>query len=118
MIPEMGLFPFVLWRGFMIVIRFIQKRRFDKLYKDLEVRVKEENKTDASWLMGFMQGLGNRVLTGYQFAALVDLLLVQPEISKDSKGDLESLGISLKQEKQEQSSVSSSASVGRINLRP
>lgn len=97
----------------------MRKRNFSKLYEDLKIRVKEENKTDASWLMGFMQGLGNRVLTGYQFAALVDLLLVQPETSKSSKGE-ESLGTGtpLRQEKQEQSSVSSPASVGRINFRP
>ena len=93
----------------------MQKRNFSKLYEDLKIRVKEEHKTDASWLMGFMQGLGNRVLTGYQFAALVDLLLIQPETSENSKGDAI---LALKQEKQEQSSASSSASVGRINFRP
>ena len=101
----------------MIVIRFLHNRKFKKLYEDLKVRVKEENKTSASWLMGFMQGLGNRVLTGYQFAALVDLLLVQPEETKK-----ESLLSSDKQESQgkleEQKSSSSPASVGRINLRP
>ena len=98
-----------------MVIQFIQKRRFAKLYKDLEVRVKEENKTDSSWLMGFMQGLGNRMLTGYQFAALVDLLLVHPEES--SMNNTEVLNSSSEQ-KQEQNSVSSSASIGRINFRP
>ena len=51
---------------------------FKKLYNDLEVRVKVENKTDSSWLMGYVQGLGKKKLTGYQFAALVDLLLVHP----------------------------------------
>ena len=107
MIPEMGLFPLCYCEVFM------QKRNFSKLYEDLKIRVKEEHKTDASWLMGFMQGLGNRVLTGYQFAALVDLLLIQPETY--SKGDAI---LALKQEKQEQSSASSSASVGRINFRP
>lgn len=52
--------------------------KFKRLYNDLQIRVKEENKTDSSWLMGFVQGLGNKKLTGYQFAALVDLLLVHP----------------------------------------
>ena len=52
---------------------------FKRLYSDLQIRVKEENKTDSSWLMGFVQGLGKKKLTGYQFAALVDLLLVHPE---------------------------------------
>ena len=88
----------------------MQKRNFNKLYEDLKIRVKEENKTDASWLMGFMQGLGNRVLTGYQFAALVDLLLVQ---EKEMKEDAL---ISSKQEKQGQNP--SPPSVGRINLKP
>ena len=90
----------------------MRKRNFSKLYEDLKIRVKEENKTDASWLMGFMQGLGNRRLTGYQFAALVDLLLVQSktEIKEDT------LISSNKQEEQKPSS--SLASVGRINFRP
>lgn len=90
----------------------MRKSNFSKLYEDLKMRVKEENKTDASWLMGFMQGLGNRRLTGYQFAALVDLLLVQPktEIKEDT------LISSNKQEEQKPSS--SLASVGRINFRP
>lgn len=52
--------------------------QFKRLYTDLQIRVKEENKTDSSWLMGFVQGLGRKKLTGYQFAALVDLLLVHP----------------------------------------
>ncbi len=94
----------------------MQKRNFSKLYEDLKIRVKEENKTDASWLMGFMQGLGNRRLTGYQFAALVDLLLVQPEIKEDTLISVNSQGSQAKQEEQKQSS--SPASVGRINFRP
>lgn len=53
--------------------------KFKRLYNNLQIRVKEENKTDSSWLMGFAQGLGKKKLTGYQFAALVDLLLVHPE---------------------------------------
>lgn len=54
-------------------------RAFKKLYNDLKVRVEEEGKKNASWLMGYAQGLGNRKLTGYQWAALVDLLLVHPD---------------------------------------
>lgn len=57
----------------------MNKWKFRRLFADLSVRVKEENKTDSSWLMGFVQGLGKKKLTGYQFAALVDLLLVHPE---------------------------------------
>ena len=53
--------------------------RFNRLYSNLEMRIKEENKIDSSWLMGFVQGLGRKKLSGYQFAALVDLLLVHPE---------------------------------------
>ncbi|MBO5177710.1 MAG: hypothetical protein J6C07_09650 [Lachnospiraceae bacterium] len=52
---------------------------FKRLYSDLTVRVKDEGKKNSSWLMGFLQGLGNRKLTGYQCAAFVDLLLVHPE---------------------------------------
>lgn len=53
--------------------------RFNRLYNNLEVRIKEEQKIDSSWLMGFVQGLGSKKLSGRQFAALVDLLLVHPE---------------------------------------
>ncbi len=52
---------------------------FKKLFSDLKIRVEEEGKKDSSWLMGYVQGLGNRKLTGYQFGALVDLLLVHPD---------------------------------------
>lgn len=52
---------------------------FNRLFSDLTVRVKEEGKKNSSWLMGFLQGLGKRKLTGYQCAAFVDLLLVIPE---------------------------------------
>lgn len=56
--------------------RFAYKRLFD----DLTVRVKDEGKKDSSWLMGFLQGLGNGKLTGYQCAAFIDLLLVHPDV--------------------------------------
>lgn len=52
--------------------------KFNRLYNSLEIRIKEEQKIDSSWLMGFVQGLGKKKLSGYQFAALVDLLLVHP----------------------------------------
>lgn len=57
--------------------------KFKKLYRDLEIRVKEEGKKNSSWIMGYCQGLGSRKLTGYQFASLVDLLLVHPEAPTD-----------------------------------
>ena len=56
------------------------KREFLVLYNDLKTKVQEEGKKDSSWLFGYVQGLGNRTLTGYQFGALVDLLLVVPEV--------------------------------------
>lgn len=51
---------------------------FKKLFADLKVRVEIEGKKDPSWLMGFVQGLGKKKLTGYQVGALIDLLLVVP----------------------------------------
>ena len=57
----------------------MKKFEFRNLYNNLEMRVKDEGKKNSSWLMGYVQGLGNRKLTGYQFGALVDLLLVVPE---------------------------------------
>ena len=53
--------------------------KFKRLYNDLKVRVEEEGKKNPSWLLGYLQGRGDRKLTGYQFGALVDLLLVQPD---------------------------------------
>lgn len=55
------------------------KKEFRTLYEEQEARVKEEGKTGSGWLMGYVQGLGNRKLSGYQFAALVDLFLVHPD---------------------------------------
>lgn len=57
----------------------MNKYAFKRLHSDLLVRVNDEGKKNSSWLMGFLQGLGNRSLTGYQCAAFVDLLLVHPE---------------------------------------
>lgn len=56
------------------------RSEFKKLYDDLKIRVEEEGKKDPSWLMGYVQGIGNRQLTGYQIGALIDLLLVHPEV--------------------------------------
>lgn len=52
---------------------------FKKILEDLTRRVENEGKKNPSWLMGFLQGLGSARLTGYQCAALVDLLLVPLE---------------------------------------
>lgn len=57
----------------------MEKRAFRKLMSDLERRVHEEGKKNPSWLMGYLQGLGIRCLTGFQCAALIDLLLVPLE---------------------------------------
>lgn len=57
----------------------MEKKKFRSLYDDLSHRVKEEGKKNPSWIMGYFQGLGNGTLTGYQAAALVDLLLVPLE---------------------------------------
>lgn len=72
----MGVLPFPFFEVYM------NRFAFKRLYSDLTVRVKDEGKKNSSWLMGFLQGLGNRKLTGYQCAAFVDLLLVHPEESE------------------------------------
>ena len=53
--------------------------KFRKLYQDVESRA-DAGKNNPAWLHGFLQGLGRRRLTGFQIAALVDLLLVHPEV--------------------------------------
>ena len=60
----------------------MEKKAFRNLLADLERRVHEEGKKNPSWLMGYLQGLGTRSLTGFQCAALVDLLLVPLETKK------------------------------------
>ena len=57
----------------------MEKKAFRNLMGDLERRVNDEGKKNPSWLMGFLQGLGMKTLTGFQCAALVDLLLVPLE---------------------------------------
>ena len=52
---------------------------FKRIFEDLTRRVEKEGKKNPSWLMGYLQGLGSARLTGYQCAALVDLLLVPLE---------------------------------------
>lgn len=65
--------------------------------------------------MGYMQGLGNRVLTGYQFAALVDLLLVQPETLIENQGNSKQISSFQKEQKKQEQTPEP---MGRIQFRP
>ena len=66
----------------------MNKRAFRILMAELEHRVEVEGKRSPSWLMGYLQGKGKKKLTGYQVAALVDLLLVPLE-KKQLRADAE-----------------------------
>ena len=57
----------------------MNKYAFRNLMFNLEHRVNKEGKKNPSWFMGYLQGLGTGTLTGFQCAALVDLLLVPLE---------------------------------------
>ena len=57
----------------------MNKRDFRLLMEEQERRVEQEGKRSPSWLMGYLQGKGKKKLTGYQIAALIDLLLVPLE---------------------------------------
>ena len=57
----------------------MNKHLFRRILEDLTRRVEKEGKKNPSWLMGYLQGLGSAKLTGYQCAALIDLLLVPLE---------------------------------------
>ena len=57
----------------------MNKYLFRRQLDDLTRRVEVEGKRNPSWLMGYLQGKGNEKLTGYQCAALIDLLLVPLE---------------------------------------
>lgn len=57
------------------------KKEFDQLYDEFAERVEKDGKNNPFLLIGYMYGLGNRQLTGYQAGALIDLLLVHPDVS-------------------------------------
>ena len=65
------------------------KRSFRNLMDDLTRRVEQEGKKNPSWLMGYLQGKGSTNLTGYQCAALVDLLLVPLEKEQQKQPEKE-----------------------------
>lgn len=72
---------------------------FKRIFEDLTRRVEKEGKKNPSWLMGYLQGLGSARLTGYQCAALVDLLLVPLE--KDQPVEQTALDVEVPEQKPE-----------------
>lgn len=49
--------------------------RFKRLISTLQFRVEQEGRKDPAWVLGFVEGLGKRTLTGYQAGAVIHLLL-------------------------------------------
>lgn len=41
----------------------------------LQLRVEQEGSREPAWVLGFMEGLGRRKLTGYQAGAVMHLLI-------------------------------------------
>lgn len=63
----------------------MNKKLFRKLFATLKERVEKEGKKSPAWFLGFVEGLGNRKLKGYQIGALVNLLLLpEDEIAADN----------------------------------
>ncbi|MGN0506413.1 MAG: hypothetical protein ACI4FZ_07620 [Lachnospiraceae bacterium] len=54
----------------------MNKWKFKKLMETLQYRVEHEGKKDPAWVLGFVEGLGKRKLTGYQAGAIINLLLL------------------------------------------
>lgn len=54
----------------------MNKWKFKKLMETLQYRVEQEGKKDPAWVLGFVEGLGKRKLTGYQAGAIINLLLL------------------------------------------
>ena len=54
----------------------MRRSEFIKLYETQKERVEKEGKGSSKWLLGFVEGFGRQKLTGYQFGALIHLLLV------------------------------------------
>ena len=40
--------------------------RFKRLISSLQFRVEQEGRKDPAWVVGFVEGLGKRKLTGYE----------------------------------------------------
>lgn len=60
------------------------RRSFTKLYEEMARRVETEGrKNGPQWFLGYMEGRGNKTLTGYQVGALVHLLLYPDETEKE-----------------------------------
>ena len=53
----------------------MSRKEFAKLYREIEEREKTEKKTGFKWLLGYVEGLGKRKLTGFQIGALLYLLV-------------------------------------------
>ena len=81
----------------------MNKLKFKRLYDDLSRRVEIEGKKNPSWLMGYLQGKGRENLTGFQCAALIDLLLVPLE--KNSFVEKKGLDVDIPSQKPEAAAV-------------
>ena len=88
----------------------MNKRAFRNLMDDLTRRVEQEGKKNPSWLMGYLQGKGSAKLTGYQCAALIDLLLVPLEKEQQKQQ-------TLKEAPESETAVSAPASV-TLDVKP
>lgn len=59
----------------------MRRNQFLKLYDALNERIAKEGKKSPEWFLGFVEGFGKQLLTGYQIGALY-YLIVLPEHSQ------------------------------------
>lgn len=66
----------------------MRRNQFLKLYDALNERIAKEGKKSPEWFLGFVEGFGKQLLTGYQIGALYYLVVLpehpQPECSAEN----------------------------------
>lgn len=61
----------------------MNKFRFRRLMAVLQDRVDRDGKKNPEWLLGYVEGLGTRNLSGYQIGSLINLLLPDSQSNID-----------------------------------
>ena len=63
------------------------RRSFVKLYEVMKDRVEKEGRNNPDWFLGYLEGNGNKKLSGYQVGALYHLLVLprnnDPKVSNE-----------------------------------
>ena len=66
----------------------MSRREFVKLYEVLKERVENEGKCSPDRFLGYIEGFGNRKMTGYQVGALYYLLVLPSTVKSEHKEEV------------------------------